>query len=837
MSNTIYQNLPQAENMLELEIDELAGYVLEHLHADQHNRPNRFHPGNLSIEVARHYPPLHTEEISNLVRQACQWLKNRDFLYEVNEQGFFDFTKLGKRTTTAEALHGHLTPAAVTEKSSTSFAQVNLDGEQEELFRKLVEAQQSLPKYERQDFMYSPAYTRVFGARKREEWEKAIDEGGSVLFQNQVISKKEDIPWNLDHDIIMHPGLPDGRIDTTQSDIDTLTIYNLIHFRDQTSFFIHPDGMAYYLNNSVRAAGETESTLLRQEEVPQVPPPLHLPKRTARDPYRIVGTVLANKYELIEFAGSGGMGVVYRARKLDDDSIIAVKVLKPDIVAGNPEYANLFVREAEIVRGLNHPHIVKIFDSGEHEDLSFMVMEWVEGKSIEEHLGRGLLNEDSLVNIFQQVCDAVGYAHQKNIIHLDLKPGNILLISSMPEFVKVIDFGLSRVIRQESGTTVTRFRGTFQYCAPEQFGGRVSFRSDIYSLGATLYTLITGLMPFSTSYVHAKQHPNLELPEIPSIARQRGFPSAIDKVIAKALNKNPDLRQQSTNELFREFADAIHVDGLSTSDDFVETSPQANAEQSPTQSKPETAPAITAEVASWLLKDFFNPTIELLNGIQKRFNQDGFTMSGTPVQPYSDTLLYKINFFNKENLDELLSSAPGEFFLDLFPQIKDRLVKFASRMNAFDESIAELEGSIEKSSPFLKRLVEVYGRLIERERIPRSEYENSTLQQICVLLLGQINLRISNHPDECKSHLIRFVAYSLLDLKVNYPLHALPDDFRLLSFAKEIAKDLEGKDGSVQTSLTAAKDLFNVVGKESEALWNQSKADRAGIALKYHATF
>jgi serine/threonine protein kinase len=230
-----------------------------------------------------------------------------------------------------------------------------------------------------------------------------------------------------------------------------------------------------------------------------------------RDPFRIRGTILNKKYKLIDFAGSGGMGAVYRALSLVDGSTVAIKILQPHILARSPEYAELFEREAKNAQSLDHPHIVKVFDSGKDEDLSYMVMEWVEGHSIEDALTQGQLPLSRLTNIFGQICSAVGFAHERNIIHLDLKPGNILLLDrpESDDFVKVIDFGLSRVISKESGTTVTKFRGTHQFCAPEQFGGKVSHRSDIYSLGATLYYLLTGVIPFGTSYINAKIHPNL----------------------------------------------------------------------------------------------------------------------------------------------------------------------------------------------------------------------------------------------------------------------------------------------------------------------------------------
>ena len=297
--------------------------------------------------------------------------------------------------------------------------------------------------------------------------------------------------------------------------------------------------------------------------------------KIARDPYRIIGTVLAGKYELLEYAGGGGMGAVYQALSLVDRKPVAVKILKPDIVARNPEYAELFEKEVRTAQSLKHPNIVEVYDGGEDDGLSYMVMEWIEGKSIEDVWRQRRLPIQSIIKIFEQICSAVSFAHEKHVIHLDIKPSNILLLERKePEHsIKVIDFGLSKIISRESGTTMTRFRGTHQYCAPEQFGGKVSHRSDIYSLGATLYYLITGVIPFGASYINAKIHPNLELPQIPSVTRQCDVSFAVDRVITKALNKNPDLRQRSAKHLFEEFLDSLTSSERSVQNDWEQDEP------------------------------------------------------------------------------------------------------------------------------------------------------------------------------------------------------------------------------------------------------------------------
>jgi len=387
--------------------------------------------------------------------------------------------------------------------------------------------------------------------RNRRHWNQTVLAEKANLSQSDL-SKIET--GNL-------PGNPSTELIKKLADALEITPETLVSGTPLSILF---DG-AYQLSNELHEpAPPLEGKIRVEEEHPKVTPPKRISGRKTVDPFRICGTVLNGKYELTEFAGSGGMGAVYRALNIIDLNIVAVKILQPHIVARSPECAELFEREAKHAQSLDHPHIVRIFDSGKDEDLSYMVLEWVEGRSIEDVLTQEQLPLDRLTNIFKQICSAVTFAHERNIIHLDLKPGNILLLdhSEPDDFVKVIDFGLSRVISKESGTTVTKFRGTHQFCAPEQFGGKVSHRSDIYSLGATLYYLLTGVIPFGTSYINAKIHPNLELPEIPSVVRQRSLPPALDHVINKALNKNPDLRQQSAEQLFEEFKAAISSDDV-----------------------------------------------------------------------------------------------------------------------------------------------------------------------------------------------------------------------------------------------------------------------------------
>lgn len=294
------------------------------------------------------------------------------------------------------------------------------------------------------------------------------------------------------------------------------------------------------------------------------------------DNFRYKDVILNDKYRLEEFIGSGGIGMVYLATDLQPSAInriVAVKLIQPAVVNRNPDYVKLFENEFLAASKLDHPNVVKIFDSGTDEPTksTYAVMELIDGESLDRILINQKLSLEMIQDIFRQVCEAVQHSHSKNVLHLDLKPENILLIKNDHErfLVKIIDFGMSKIISSESGTTVTRFGGTPQFCSPEHFVGRKQTKlSDVYSLGAILYNMITGVMPFGApSYFNAKQHSQLEMPPTPSIASQRpDVPIELDAVIEKAISKNPAMRQQSVGELLQDFQRALKLIFIDTKD-------------------------------------------------------------------------------------------------------------------------------------------------------------------------------------------------------------------------------------------------------------------------------
>ena len=203
---------------------------------------------------------------------------------------------------------------------------------------------------------------------------------------------------------------------------------------------------------------------------------------------------------------------------------------------------------------------------------------------LEDEINKGRLELEFVVDVFRQICSALIAAHSQNVLHLDIKPANIFILSTQDgtQSTKVIDLGLAKILSSETGTTVTRFLGTDKYCSPEHFGGKLTFRSDIYSLGATLLHMLAGVIPFSTSYIQAKIYPNLELPPIPSILINRpDFPQQLDQVVQKALSKNPQDRHNSVESLFNEFEQAISGNATqnqkaSTNKEFLNESVELN---------------------------------------------------------------------------------------------------------------------------------------------------------------------------------------------------------------------------------------------------------------------
>ncbi|MDQ3821584.1 MAG: protein kinase, partial [Acidobacteriota bacterium] len=283
-------------------------------------------------------------------------------------------------------------------------------------------------------------------------------------------------------------------------------------------------------------------------------------RRTRRDPYRLTGETFGGRYHLEEFAGMGSFGAVYRATDGRVGRTVAVKILKPDL--GDDETAvarELFQREALTAGRLMHPHIVAVTDVGEESDFAYLVMEWLDGYTLEDELRRRVpFSPEEAASLLAPIADALQAAHDAGVIHRDLKPANIYIGRRERPFVKVLDFGIAKVVTSATAATASRIAGTASYMSPEQItGSRIDRRTDIYSLGIVLYQMLVGELPFKgESQGHIIQQHIVATP--PSLAEARpDLPPALSSVIQRALGKLPEARQQSAQELYSEFMAAL----------------------------------------------------------------------------------------------------------------------------------------------------------------------------------------------------------------------------------------------------------------------------------------
>ena len=269
------------------------------------------------------------------------------------------------------------------------------------------------------------------------------------------------------------------------------------------------------------------------------------------------GEVIAERYEVEELVGTGGMSSVYRARDLLLERLVALKVLHPHY-GDDEEYVERFRREARSVAQLSHPHIVTVIDRGEDDGRQFIVFEYVDGENLKQLLARtGPLPARRTLELAIEVADALAFAHERGLIHRDVKPQNVLL--SPDGDAKVTDFGIARSLDVEHGMTQTgTVLGTSNYLSPEQASGKPTTPStDVYSLGVVLYELLTGDVPFpGDNFVAvAMKHLN-ELP--PDVLEQRpDIPMRLAAAVDRALEKDPALRFPSMDQFARELRQCL----------------------------------------------------------------------------------------------------------------------------------------------------------------------------------------------------------------------------------------------------------------------------------------
>jgi serine/threonine-protein kinase len=267
--------------------------------------------------------------------------------------------------------------------------------------------------------------------------------------------------------------------------------------------------------------------------------------------------VLADRYELESVLGQGGMARVFKGNDRVLNRTVAVKVLSPQF-AGDEQFVARFRREAQAAAALNHPNIVSVYDTGSQGDVHYIVMEYVEGRTLRDVIKQeGPLLPERASEIGEAVASALAAAHEAGLVHRDIKPGNIMITRAGE--VKVMDFGIARTSTGDTLTQTASILGTASYLSPEQAQGEsVDARSDIYSMGCVLYEMLTARAPFSgdspvaIAYKHVREAP------VPPSRINPDVPASLESIVMKCMAKNPVNRYQSAEELHEDLERVRH---------------------------------------------------------------------------------------------------------------------------------------------------------------------------------------------------------------------------------------------------------------------------------------
>jgi len=310
----------------------------------------------------------------------------------------------------------------------------------------------------------------------------------------------------------------------------------------------------------------------------------------SNDPF--VGKMIDGRYEIMQRIGEGGMGVVYRAKQISIDRMIAIKMLNAQMAA-DPTWVQRFYNEAKACSRLQHPNTIRMFDFGQTQDgRLFMTMEFLDGISLRQALETGALAPQRVVKILIQCCASLAEAHSIGIIHRDIKPDNVFLLNmaGSPDFVKLLDFSVAKLLEGDRMKTQAGVVfGTPQYMSPEQGRGMpLDARSDLYALGILAFEMLTGNVPFhdENPMTVIQMHLNAQVPAMP-----QQVPYQVQQLVRRALEKDPSRRYQSAGEMMQHaqqvFAElnqgGVAIGGGGVPRTVVAPMPQMNAPGAPPQ--------------------------------------------------------------------------------------------------------------------------------------------------------------------------------------------------------------------------------------------------------------
>jgi serine/threonine protein kinase len=382
----------------------------------------------------------------------------------------------------------------------------------------------------------------------------------------------------------------------------------------------------------------------------------------------MTGNIVGN-YKITEKLGEGGMGSVFKGVDLMLEREVAIKSLRPEL-ASQPQVVERFRSEAVTLAKLNHPNIAALYTFFRQGDEFFMVMEYMRGRTLDQIISAsGALKSEQAIPLFSQALEGIGYAHKMGIIHRDIKPANMMLTEDGT--LKVMDFGIARVLGTARMTKAGNLIGTIEYMSPEQIQGKeTDARSDIYSMGVLLFELLTGRMPFVSENEYELMKLHIEQPPVPVRTLAPHVPEVIEQTILRAMAKDPNQRFQTANE----FRAAILSAGLGAGTVDIPTIGQVTVASHVSQ------PAISMEQVS---KDIHKET-RIAGGMTGPTSQPNATRiapsmipEGVPPQA---TPQAQASFFSKLNWKHFAAAGTALVVLICLPVIL--LIAFAVRKSS-----------------------------------------------------------------------------------------------------------------------------------------------------------